>query len=138
MKKLWDKFLVTLGYVFIGVLAALSGLLVWKFKKKKVNYENLKPGDIVDSLPNADAVRKRINDFGTSGRDNGKRNSGDVSTGGGVDDNSSGGGSDSDISRWVESTKRVGVARTHPVLGIRNSGGDKGPDAGNRKTKKAT
>ena len=138
IKKWWDKFLVTLGYVFIAVLSTLAGLLVWKFKKKKVDYENLKPGDVIDSLPNSSAIRERIQDFGTSSRDNGRHNSGDVSAGGDVDTGDSGGGCDSDITRWLESTKQMGVGGTRPVLRVSNSGSDKGPDEGDRKTKKAT
>ena len=138
IKKWWDKFLVTLGYIFIGVLSVVAGIFVWKFKKKKVNYENLKPGDIINSLPNADAVRERIRDFGTSRRDNGERNSGDVSPDGDVDDRDTGGGCDSDITRWLESTKQMGVGGTRPVLRVSGSGSDTGTDEGNRKTEKAT
>ena len=138
IKKWWDKFLVTLGYVFIGVLSTLAGLLVWKFKKKKVVNENLKPGDVIDSLPNSSAIRERIQDFGTADRDNGRHNSGDVSADGDVDGGNSGGGCDSDISRWLESTKQMGVGGTRPVLRVSGSGSGKGADEGNRKTEKAT
>jgi len=136
IKRWWDKILVALGYVFLGILAAVIGFFT--LRKRKVNYEGMEPGDIVDSLPNADAVRERIQDFGTSGRDNGRHNSGDVSASGDVDTGNSGGGCDSDISRWLESTKQMGVGGTRPVLRVSDSGGDKGPDEGNRKTKKAT
>ena len=107
-------------------------------RKKKVDYEGMEPGDIVDSLPNADAVRDRIQDFGTARRDNGGHNSSDVSAGGDMDDRSNGGRSDSDITRWLESVKRVGVDGTHPVFRVSGGGGDKGADKRDRKTEEAT
>ena len=136
MKKWWDKFLVALGYIFIGILAAVIGFFT--LRKRKVDYEGMEPGDIVDSLPNADAVRDRIQDFGTASRDNGGHNSGDVSAGGDTDNRSNGGGRDSDITRWLESTKRVGVGGTRKVFRVSGGGSDKGADEGDRKTKEAT
>ena len=136
VKKWWDKILVTLGYIFIGILSAMIGFFV--LRKKKVDYESMEPGDIVDSLPNADAVRERINDFGTASRANGGSNSGDVSAGGNVDSDDTRRRGVGVLTGWMESVKRVGVGGTHPVLRVSGGGGDKGADEGDRKTKKAT
>ena len=94
-------------------------------KKKKVNYE--KPIDI-DSLPNADAVRDRINDFGTARRDNGGHDSGDVSSAGGVQPGSPRRRNPGILTRWVESSKRMGDGGTHPVMRVRHSGSTEGAD----------
>jgi len=135
LKKTWNKFLVTLGYIFIGVLSSVAGFFL--LRKKRINYEG-KPSDIVDSLPNTNAVRKRINDFGTARRDTRGHDSSDVSPGGGVHDRSGGGRGTGVFTRWMESVKRVGVPGTRPVLRIRNSGSDKKTDETDRETKKTS
>jgi hypothetical protein len=123
-KEILNKFLVTLGYVFIAVLSGVIGFFL--LRKKKVSYE--KPGDIIDSLPNADAVRKRIADFGTATGNSKRRKSNDAGAGGGAHNDSAGTGDSGVLTGWVESAERMGVSGTRPVLRIRNSGSTQGAD----------
>jgi hypothetical protein len=123
-KEILNKFLVTLGYAFIAVLSGVIGFFL--LRKKKVSYE--KPGDIIDSLPNADAVRRRIADFGTATGNSKRHNSNDAGAGGGIHDDSSRAGDSGILTGWVESAERMGVSGTRPVLRIRNSGSTQGAD----------
>jgi hypothetical protein len=123
-KEILNKFLVTLGYAFIAVLSGVIGFFL--LRKKKVSYE--KPGDIIDSLPNADAVRRRIADFGTATGNSKRRKSNDAGADRGVHDNSAGTGDSDILTGWVESAERMGVSGTRPVLRIRNSGSTQGTD----------
>jgi hypothetical protein len=125
-KEILNKFLVTLGYAFIAVLSGVIGFLF--LRRKKVNYEDKKPGDIINSLPNSDAVRRRIADFGTATGNSKRRKSNDAGAGGGVHDNSAGTGDSDILTGWVESAERMGVSGTHPILRIRNSGSTQGTD----------
>ena len=125
LKEILNKFLVTLGYLFIAILSGVIGFFLYRRKRgRKVNYEN--PGDVVDSLPNADAVRERINDFGTSTGNSGGRKSDDAGAGRDIHGKSAAGGNPGVLTRWVDSAKRMGVSGTQKVVRISNSGSDKG------------
>ena len=127
VKKWWDKFLVTLGYIFIGVLSAMIGFLA--LRKRKVDYEGMEPGDIVDSLSNADDVRRAIEDFGTAERTNGEPGiRADANTG--ELDNESPSGRNGILARWVGKAKRVGMGGTSTVMRASRSGSSERADEG--------
>lgn len=125
-KEVLDKFLITLGYIFIGVLSALIGLFF--IKRKKITNEDLEPGDIIDALPNSDAVRRRIDSFGTATGNNGGRKSDDADSRGRVRSNGAPGGNPGILTRWVDSAKRMGIRGTSEVLRVRDRGSTQGTD----------
>ena len=127
VKKWWDKFLVTLGYIFIGILSAMIGFFV--LRKKKVDYEGMEPSDIVDSLDNADDVRRAIEDFGTAERTNGEpgiradANTGELDIGTPT-------GRVSILTRWVGKAKRMDMGGTSTVMRASRSGSSERADEG--------
>jgi hypothetical protein len=124
-KEVLNKFLVSLGYLFIAILSGVIGFFLLK-KKRRVNFE--KPGDLIDSLPNADAVRKRIADFGTATGNSGRPGADDADSGGGVHNNGTGTGDSGVLTDWVGKAKRMDISGTSKVVRIRNSGSTEGAD----------